>query len=149
MVTAIHKKLKSIDKYALTVELVAEQQMTIHLKPRGHLKPREWKAITREIEAAGGCYFDENEWVVPRFLSRINLPAPKETPRLYIHGKILPNLVFLADVFRGKRISWKDIEAALKSFRPERRGYSKSTCRDYLATLLALGLVVQTESVQV
>jgi len=140
-------------KYAdfLTGSFVVEWQGTIHLKPTCKLKDHKWKAITKKVEHNYGCWDHiGKQWILPDFVSPMNIPASKKKPNpspLHIRNvKTLQNLLFLHDVFKGKRIkSWRVIQKALSSFRPERHKYSRPTCRDYLAALLAL----QPDSTQV
>lgn len=141
----MHKTLKNIlGRYRdlLDYKRVVKPQLVIYLKPKPSLKETQWKAITRKIDANHGCWDPVGkQWILPNITNPMNLPPSKKKPssRLYIHDKVLLNLLFLRDVFKDNRIeSWKDIKEALSVFRPERREYSKSTCRDYLGALLAL-----------
>ena len=142
----MHKTLKEIlgpQFDLLDYELVVEPQRVIHLKPKRPLTNTQWQTIDRKIVRNRGCW-DQlgKEWMLPDFIDSRNLSSASKkrtSSRLYIRDKTLQNLLFLQEDFRGKRIeSWRDIQEALSNFRPERRKYSKSTCRDYLGALLAL-----------
>jgi hypothetical protein len=129
----------------LDTNLVVEPQAIIRLTPAREFEDSDWRYIT--VEANGGCWENaENVWKLPRFMSRINLPSQhlgSRSERLFIRSLTLKNLVFLHDAFKGKMpASWKEVQSALCSLQPKRRGdrkgYSKATCRDYLGALLAL-----------
>lgn len=145
--TIVRRKLADLfGRFAedLIPSLVVEQQAIIKLTPARIFEASEWNKITEIVEAKEGCWeHNEKVWKLPRFRSRMNLPASSEKPRLHVRPTTLQNLLFLHEAFRGKPPgSWRDIQEALQSFRPKkskrRNKYSKATCRDYLGALLAL-----------
>lgn len=138
------KKLKQIlGKYTelLDDRLVVEPQAAIRLKPKRDLTSNQREKIHKRVEANRGCWDSfKREWVIPNFIAPIRLPKEADR-RLHIRDKTLRNLLFLINFFRGTvPANWHDIQESLHLFRPKRRKYSKSTCRDYLGALLALSL---------